>query len=100
MIDFENRRAIVVDGHDTIMTFTSIQDLAAVVVRAVDVEAEWPVIGGISGNRMSVAEIIKIGEKIRGLSCLHDSRISYLQDTQVNLSRLTKSNSRILRKEF
>lgn len=66
MIDFQNRRAIVVEGYDTIMTFTSVQDLARVVVRAVDLECEWPTIGGISGNRMPVSEIIKIGEKVRG----------------------------------
>lgn len=66
MIDFENRRAIIVDGHDTIMTFTSVQDLAAVVVKAVDLESEWPIIGGISGNRMSVKDIIKVGARVRG----------------------------------
>lgn len=68
MIDFQNRRAIVVDGHadNTIMTLTTVQDLAAVVARAVDHNGEWPVIGGISGNRVTVSQILNIGQKIRG----------------------------------
>jgi hypothetical protein len=66
MIDFQNRRAIVVDGYDAIMTYTTVQDLAAVIARAVDLDGEWPVIGGISGNRVSISQILRIGEKIRG----------------------------------
>ncbi|RDW59930.1 hypothetical protein BP6252_13017 [Coleophoma cylindrospora] len=66
MIDFQNRRAIVVDGYDSIMTCTTVQDLAAVIVRAVDLEGEWPVVGGISGNRVPISHILKVGEKVRG----------------------------------
>lgn len=66
MIDFQNRRAIVVDGHDSIMTFTTVQDLAAVVARAVEYEGEWPVNGGICGNKVTVSQILEIGEKVRG----------------------------------
>lgn len=68
MIDFQNRRAIVVDGYadTTIMTLTTVQDLAAVVVRALDQNDEWPVIGGISGNKVTVSQILSIGQKLRG----------------------------------
>ncbi|TVY56154.1 Oxidoreductase swnN [Lachnellula cervina] len=66
MIDFQNRRAIVIDGHDTFMTYTTVQDLAAVVVRAVDLGGEWPVIGGISGNKLPISQVLEIGEKLRG----------------------------------
>jgi hypothetical protein len=67
MIDFQHRRAIVVDGYDAIMTYTTVKDLAAVVARAVDLDGEWPVIGGIRGNRVSISQILKIGEKVRGV---------------------------------
>lgn len=67
MIDYQNRRAIVVDGYNTVMTLTTVQDLAAVVARAVDYDGEWPVIGGVSGSRVAVSQIIEIGEKIRGV---------------------------------
>jgi len=66
MIDFQNRRAIMVDGHDSIMTLTTAQDLAAVVARAVEYEGEWPVIGGICGNKVTVSQILEIGESVRG----------------------------------
>ncbi|KAH8745960.1 hypothetical protein BGZ57DRAFT_836676 [Hyaloscypha finlandica] len=66
MIDFQNRRAIIVDGYDAIMTYTTVKDLAAVVTMAVDLDGEWPVIGGIRGNRVSISQILKIGEKLRG----------------------------------
>ena len=68
MIDFQNRRAIVVDGHDAIMTYTTVKDLAALVARVVDLDDEWPLIGGISGNRVLISQILKIGEKVRGVS--------------------------------
>ena len=67
MFDYQNRRAIVVDGHDYIMTFTAVQDLTAVVARAVEYDGEWPVIGGIQGNRVSVSQVLDIGEKVRGM---------------------------------
>lgn len=68
MVDFQNRRAIVIDGHadDTFMTFTTVQDLAGVVAKAVDLTDEWPTIGGISGNRVSVSQLLTVGQKIRG----------------------------------
>jgi len=68
MFDFQNRRAITVEGHDFVMTFTTVQDLAAVVAAAVEFDGEWPVIGGIRGNRVTVSQILKIGEKVRGMS--------------------------------
>lgn len=67
MFDYENRRAIVVEGYDFFMTFTTVQDLARVVAEAVDYDGEWPVTGGIRGNRVSVSQILKIGEKVRGM---------------------------------
>ncbi|TVY21625.1 Oxidoreductase swnN [Lachnellula arida] len=76
MIDFQNRRAIVVDGHDTVMTYTTVQDLAAVVVRAVDLGGEWPMSGGISGNKLPISQVLKIGEKLRGEPCHIHSTLS------------------------
>ncbi|KAI8964893.1 NAD(P)-binding protein [Daldinia sp. FL1419] len=65
-IDPHNRRAVVVEGHDPIVTFTTVQDLAAVVAQAVDFEGEWPVVGGIRGNSLPVSKIIEIVEQVRG----------------------------------
>ncbi|KAI4918271.1 hypothetical protein J4E90_002654 [Alternaria incomplexa] len=67
MWDFQNRRAILREGgDDDTITLTTVQDLAGVVARAVDYEGEWPVVGGIRGSRISVKELIALGEELRG----------------------------------
>ncbi|KAL2825340.1 NAD(P)-binding protein [Aspergillus cavernicola] len=67
MIDFENRRAIIIDGsEDAKITLTAVQDLANVVSKAIDYEGEWPVVGGIHGTTISIGDFIKLGEKVRG----------------------------------
>lgn len=58
---------MVVDNHeDTVITFTTVSDLAAVVALAVDYEGKWPTTGGIRGNRITFSQIIDIGRRIRG----------------------------------
>ena len=65
--DFEKRRAIVPDRDDTIITLTTVQDLAKVVAKAVEYDSSWPVVGGVKGCDISIAELIHLGEEIRGM---------------------------------
>lgn len=68
MFDFQNRRAIVVEGHEeAVLTLTTVQDLARIVAEAVEYEGVWPVHGGIQGNRLTASEILSIGERVRGM---------------------------------
>ena len=65
--DFGGRRMIVYAGDlGQKMTFTTVQDLAGVVVRAVEYEGVWPVVGGIKGSDLSLGEIVALGEELRG----------------------------------
>ncbi|CAL1714302.1 unnamed protein product [Somion occarium] len=66
--DFQNRRAIVLEGRNDIdsVTFTKVQDVANIVAEAIDYEGEWPVVGGIRGNNLTVGQVLALGEKIRG----------------------------------
>lgn len=65
--DFENRRAIVLDGfEDPKITLTTVQDLANIVVKAVEYEGEWPVIGGIKGCELSIGQLLQLMEDVRG----------------------------------
>ncbi|KAM7184477.1 hypothetical protein V8F20_012216 [Naviculisporaceae sp. PSN 640] len=65
--DFNNRRALILDGSDNVpITLTTVQDLAKVVTKAVEHTEEWPVVSGISGETVTVAELIAIGERVRG----------------------------------
>jgi len=66
-VDMENKRAIVIDGYDPVMTLTSVRDLAEVVAKAVEYPGDWPQVGGIQGNTLKVSGIIKLGEQIRGI---------------------------------
>ncbi|KAI0528268.1 NAD(P)-binding protein [Xylaria bambusicola] len=67
VFDFKNRRAITVDGHeDAIMTLTTAADMAAIIAKAVGCDGKWPTNGGICGNRVSVAQILEIGHRVRG----------------------------------
>lgn len=66
-IDFENRRILTVKGReDARIVFTTAQDLANVVAQAIEYEGKWPVIGGIRGSDLTVAQLISLGERIRG----------------------------------
>ncbi|KAI1076593.1 hypothetical protein F5B20DRAFT_584016 [Whalleya microplaca] len=65
--DFENMHAIAVEGSmDDEITYTAVEDIANVVTRAVEYKGEWPVVGGICGNRITIAELFQLGERIRG----------------------------------
>jgi hypothetical protein len=63
-IDFVKRRAITIEGKEGVFTLTTINDLANVVVRAIDFAGEWPVIGGVHGTTISSSKILEIGAKI------------------------------------
>ncbi|KAL2257807.1 hypothetical protein VTK26DRAFT_9149 [Humicola hyalothermophila] len=65
-IDYENRRALVPSGEGHRTTYTTVEDIVAIVVRAVDYEGEWPKVGGINGTTMTIEEEIALAEKVRG----------------------------------
>lgn len=64
--DLGNRRLLMVDSGDFCITLTTVTDIANVVVKAVEYEGEWPVVGGIRGDDLTMEEVIKIGERVRG----------------------------------
>ena len=67
-VDFQNRRAIIPEGDDVRITLTTVQDLAAVVVKAVEYEGEWPINGSVQGCEISMLELVRLGEEVRGES--------------------------------
>ncbi|KAF9777089.1 hypothetical protein IL306_004636 [Fusarium sp. DS 682] len=68
-VDFVKKRALVVEGTlDDEITYTSVEDIANVVTKAIDFNGEWPVTGGISGDRITIRQLLKIGEELRGKS--------------------------------
>ncbi|KAF2428274.1 NAD(P)-binding protein [Tothia fuscella] len=66
-IDFETCRAFVLEGNaPDISTLTTVEDVAGAVASSVEYEGEWPIVTGIQGENISTANIIALGEKIRG----------------------------------
>ncbi|KAK2600317.1 hypothetical protein QQS21_004958 [Conoideocrella luteorostrata] len=66
-LNFEEGRALVVEGSlDARVTFTTVQDIASIVARAVDYEGVWPTAGGIRGDDITVGELLKIAEQVIG----------------------------------
>ncbi|KAE9378434.1 NAD(P)-binding protein [Stipitochalara longipes BDJ] len=65
-LDFPNRRAIALKNVDDAFTATTLDDLVNVVVRAIEYEGEWPVVGGIHGTTLSTSRLLEIGQKVRG----------------------------------
>lgn len=64
--DFNKRRAIVLSGaEDARISVVTAHDFCNVIARAIDYEGEWPVVGGIRGDDVTVGQLIAIGEKIR-----------------------------------
>ena len=65
-LDFPHRRAIALKNVDDAFTATTLDDLVNVVVRAIEYDGEWPVIGGIHGTTLSTSRLLEIGKKVRG----------------------------------
>ncbi|KAF4989063.1 hypothetical protein FGRMN_9393 [Fusarium graminum] len=66
-IDFQKQHAFVIEGTlDDEIVYTSVEDIANVVTRAVDYEGEWPVVGGIRGDATTTRQLLKVGEDLRG----------------------------------
>lgn len=57
---------MIVEGKEGYGTFTTMNDIANVVARAVEYTGEWPIVSGIHGTDLSITELIDIGVKARG----------------------------------
>ncbi|KAH8730309.1 NmrA-like family protein-like protein [Phaeosphaeriaceae sp. PMI808] len=66
VVDFEHRRAILMDEGDVPIVLTAIADIGEMVALAVEDEGVWPVVGGMTGVRTTIAEILALGKRVRG----------------------------------
>lgn len=78
IFNYEKCQAIVIDGHeDATITLTTAADAAAVIAKAIGSDKEWPEISGVQGNRATLSQVIKLGERIRGTLQLQYSPNAY-----------------------
>ncbi|OTB15214.1 hypothetical protein K445DRAFT_318054 [Daldinia sp. EC12] len=65
LFDFENQRALAIEGSkNDVIVWTTVQDIAGVVTRAVEYEGEWPAIGGVIGTRATIGELLQVAKVI------------------------------------
>lgn len=86
-VDFENRRAIVLDEGDQPIVLTAIADDSEILARALEDEREWPAIGGIRGCKTSINELLALGKKLRG----GDWNVEYVSGEDVKKGELKTS---------
>ncbi|KAK0650732.1 hypothetical protein DIS24_g6558 [Lasiodiplodia hormozganensis] len=86
LVDFDNRRAITVGAGDFSLCLTTVQDMAVVVADALDYEGKWPVDGGIRGTQITMAELIRLGEKLRGPMKVESVSLEDLREGQLKTS--------------
>lgn len=58
---------LVGDGEDE-RVWTTVQDVAKVVVEAIDYEEKWPEVGGIVGDRIKQKDVLALLQKYIGKS--------------------------------
>lgn len=66
-VDIANARGFMVEGSEDVrITLITVGDVAEATARAVEYEGEWPTYGGIAAETVTIGELIKLGEEIRG----------------------------------
>ncbi|KAL1612326.1 hypothetical protein SLS60_000552 [Paraconiothyrium brasiliense] len=65
-IDFEKRRAMILDDGNQPIVVTAIADISDVLNLALKSPEPWPTIGGMQGARTTINELLALGKKLRG----------------------------------
>ncbi|QKX56215.1 uncharacterized protein TRUGW13939_03316 [Talaromyces rugulosus] len=65
-LDVVKKQALIIEDGEIWHTYTTIQDTAKVVAKALSYPGKWPETGGIVGGRIKEKDLIKLAEEIRG----------------------------------
>jgi hypothetical protein len=65
-IDFENRRAMILDEGDQPIVLTPVADVSEILALALEDDRVWPAVGGMQGTRTCINDLLAIGKKVRG----------------------------------
>ena len=65
-IDYEKRRAIILDDGNQRIALTAISDISSIVALALEDPNPWPAVGGMCGARTTLNEVLALGKKLRG----------------------------------
>ena len=65
-VDFENRRAIIPGDGDYEFSLTTIHDISTTVAEALDYPGTWPTVCGIQETKITITELLHLGERLTG----------------------------------
>jgi hypothetical protein len=65
-IDFENRRAMILDEGTYPIVLTAVSDVSEYLALALNDPRPWPVVGDMQGCRTNSNQLLALGKKIRG----------------------------------
>jgi hypothetical protein len=65
-VDFESRRAMILDDGNTPIALTTISDISEILALALEDPRPWPTDGGIRGCLTTINELVAIGKEVRG----------------------------------
>jgi hypothetical protein len=86
-IDYERRRAMVLDAGTQPLVVTAIADISAMLDLALSDERAWPRIGGMQGARTSINELLALGKRVRG----GEWSVEYIKGEDIEKGVLTAS---------
>jgi len=73
--DVATRHALITGEGDAWEVYTTAEDFAKVVARAIDFEGKWPEIGGVVGCRVQQKDYIKLMDKYAGKFTVDNPRL-------------------------
>ncbi|KAH8697118.1 hypothetical protein BGW36DRAFT_377972 [Talaromyces proteolyticus] len=86
-IDVVKKHVLIVEDGEAWYTYTTIQDTAKVVARALSYPGKWPETGGFYGGRAREKDVVKLVEEIKGEPFeRHVLRIADLEKGEFNSS--------------
>ena len=86
-IDYEGRRAMVLDGGEQEVVVTAVGDVSHVLELALRDERAWPAVGGMRGAKTSINELVELGKRVRG----GEWTVEYVRGEDIERGVLTAS---------
>lgn len=86
-IDFNKRRAIILDDGNDSFALTSIADISGMLALALDDSRPWPSIGSMEACRTTSKELLALGKKLRG----GEWQVEHVRSEDIEKEELTAS---------
>lgn len=86
-IDFDSRRALILDDGNQLIALTRILDVSEILALALDDPNPWPPVGGMRGTTVTLNELLALGKELRG----GEWQIEYIRSEDIRKGELKSS---------